>query len=288
MTSTVLSAKRLAMVLFVVVVCLATGPGRAWACSCVQPGTPAEELAKSTAVFTGRVVDVHTPTSEVISSADPVQVTFQVYSVWKGPVNEQLVVTTARESASCGYAFSQGLEYLVYAYGSESELAADICSRSRSLSGADGDLAALGHGTDPAAGQLDQPTVPPVGPSPQPAQEGSFGGLLPLAGGLAIQMVIVAAVVVLGTRVKKPALKILVWAVALYLFLGFLYSAVGLYCYNTRNWEFYGGLSVPPLFCPMGIFDLLMWPVYVWANLINGFGVFGNCGPPLLQAIAGG
>ena len=110
--------------------------------------------------------------------------------------------------------------------------------------------------------------------------EGLFGRILVLAGGLAIEMAIIAAVVVvLALRAKNPVARVLVWIVVLYLLFGLLYSAVGLYCYNVRNWEVYGGLSVPPLFCPMGIFDLLMWPVYVWANLINGFGVLGNCRP---------
>ncbi len=110
--------------------------------------------------------------------------------------------------------------------------------------------------------------------------EGLLGRILVLAGGLAIEMAIIAAVVVvLALRAKNPVARVLVWIVVLYLLFGLLYSAVGLYCYNVRNWEVYGGLSVPPLFCPMGIFDLLMWPVYVWANWINGFGVLGNCRP---------
>lgn len=265
---TMLPAKRLFLLLLVAIGCLAISPGRAWACTCLPPGAAAEELAKSTAVFAGKAIDLDVPAGARISSADLVRVTFQVYTVWKGLVHDTLVVTTARGSASCGYPFSEGLEYLVYAYGTETELEVGLCSRTWLLSAAGEDLVALGQGTSPPAGN-------PV----QPVQDRLFERILVLAGGLAIQMVIVAAVVVFALRTRKPALRVLAWAGALYLFLGFVYSTVGLYCYNARNWEFYGGLSVPPLFCLMGISDLLMWPVYVWANLINGFGVLGTCRP---------
>ena len=55
----------------------------------------------------------------MISSADPVKVTFEVSKIWKGPDYKTLVVTTARDGASCGYPFKQDEEYIVYAYGEE-------------------------------------------------------------------------------------------------------------------------------------------------------------------------
>ncbi len=79
---------------------------------------------------------------------------------------------------------------------------------------------------------------------------------------------------------RNTAIMILILGVALYMFIGLLYTAGSLYCYNARNWEMFGGFSLPPLFFPLGIlFDLFLWPVYLWANLINGFGIFGNCKP---------
>jgi len=265
--------KRLALGLLVVVGCLASGPGRAWACTCALPGPPAEELAKSTAVFAGKVIGLNMPIGRVIRSTDPVRVTFRVYAVWKGPAHDRLVVTTARGGASCGYPFSRGSEYLVYARGTASSLETGICSRTRLLSAAGEDLAALGRGTA-------LPTEHPVRSTPGRVLE----RVIVLAGGLGIQIAIVAFVIVLAARAKNPAVKAAGWSVSLYLLFGLVYGVVGLYCYNVRNWEFYGGLSVPPLYFPVGIFgDLLIWPVYVWANLINGFGVFGNCGPPYVM-----
>jgi hypothetical protein len=235
----------------------------------VLPGTPAEESTKSTAVFAGKVIGLNMPIGLVIRSTDLVRVTFQVYTVWKGPVHDTLVVTTARGGASCGYPFSRDSEYLVYARGTESFLETGICSRTRLLSAAGEDLVALGRGTALLAED-------PVRSTPGRVLERA----LILAGGLGIQMAIVAFVTVLAARVRNPAVKAVVWSVALYLLLGLVHGVVGLYCYHVRNWELYGGLSVPPLYFPIGIFgDLLMWPVDVWANLINGFGVFGNCRP---------
>jgi len=81
-------------------------------------------------------------------------------------------------------------------------------------------------------------------------------------------------------RTHKMLLFLLIMGAVAYLFIGLLYSAASLYCYNVRNWDVYGGFSLPPLFCPIGFFfDLFLWPVYVWANWINGFGLFGNCAP---------
>ncbi len=81
---------------------------RVFACSCAAPGQPAIELENATAVFAGRVLALEVRRGPTISSADPVKVKFQVQEMWKGPVQNQLVVTTSRSGASCGYAFEQG------------------------------------------------------------------------------------------------------------------------------------------------------------------------------------
>ena len=66
----------------------------AFACSCVEPGTPLEQLEWADAVFAGKVIDVDAPGGLVISTADPVKVTFDVSKVWKGSDDKTLVVTT--------------------------------------------------------------------------------------------------------------------------------------------------------------------------------------------------
>lgn len=140
--------KRMQILLVVVLILLALAVtvDRAYACSCVMPGPPTAELEAATAVFSGKVLRADVRGGEVTSSADPVWVGFQAYSVWKGPALTTLVVTTARGSASCGYPFEVGREYLVYSGGTWDALEVSLCSRTRLLSEADEDLAALGSG----------------------------------------------------------------------------------------------------------------------------------------------
>ena len=126
----------------------ATSSTPGYACSCIALGPPEEELARSTAVFTGTVLEVYTRNKPgfSISSADPVDVTFQVETVWKGPAAKTLVASTARYGASCGYEFEAGNRYLVYANGAESGLTVSLCSRTRPISQATQDLDQLGQG----------------------------------------------------------------------------------------------------------------------------------------------
>ncbi|MGQ9553067.1 MAG: hypothetical protein ACUVWR_03025 [Anaerolineae bacterium] len=71
--------------------------------------------------------------------------------------------------------------------------------------------------------------------------------------------------------------KLLAGLAVAYLFVGLCYSGIGLYCYNVRNWNLYGGFSLPPLFFPFGILTPLLWPLYLWADWVNSVGVFGDC-----------
>ena len=77
------------------------------------------------------------------SSLDPTTVRFEVDSVWKGPVDETISLETARSGASCGYTFTEGLEYLVYSRDGET---VNLCSRTKPLFDAAEDMAALGEG----------------------------------------------------------------------------------------------------------------------------------------------
>ena len=136
--------------LFIVVSLLFLNTAIVNACSCAQPSPPKESLEQSCAVFAGRVVDIDVPSGIVNSSADPVKVTFEVSKIWKGPDYKTLVLTTARDEASCGYSFKQNEEYIIYAYGEENKLSTDICSRTRLLTNAQEDLQELGEGNLPS------------------------------------------------------------------------------------------------------------------------------------------
>ncbi|MDZ7611875.1 MAG: hypothetical protein U5L10_03870 [Candidatus Moranbacteria bacterium] len=141
--------KKIILLLFIMGSLFVVNTAIVTACSCVQPASPQESLEQSTAVFAGKVIDVDVPSGLVVSSADPVKVTFEVSKIWKGPDYKTLVLTTARDEASCGYSFKENEEYIVYAYGEEDTLSTDICSRTKPLANAEEDLQDLGTGNSP-------------------------------------------------------------------------------------------------------------------------------------------
>jgi hypothetical protein len=101
------------------------------------------------------------PAKAISSSIDPVLVTFDVSQVWKGPEFTSLAVSTAQSSASCGYTFEFGRDYLVYAYGAEENLEVGLCSRTQLLADAEADLAELGQATEPTAANPSLPAASP-------------------------------------------------------------------------------------------------------------------------------
>ncbi len=119
-------------------------PEPAGACSCVPPRTPGAEFDQASAVFSGRVLEQHELTLPNIEN--PVQVSLQTYRVWKGTALSRIAIRTGGGSASCGYPFQPGQEYLVYGFDYQGDLTTNICWRTRLLGNAGEDLAALGEG----------------------------------------------------------------------------------------------------------------------------------------------
>jgi hypothetical protein len=122
------------------------------ACSCIQT-TPQQSLKNSKVVFAGRVIDVVEQRDSTDAASGPslagVKVTFDASQVWKGKPDRQMVITTSGSSASCGYFFEKGKEYLVYANGQGTQLQTGLCSGTKPLSNAQADLAVLGRGISP-------------------------------------------------------------------------------------------------------------------------------------------
>ena len=142
---------------------------QAYACKCVVPGSPSEELEKFNAVFTGRVLSIEhsfDPNASSVSPGDHTTVGFTVNTVWKGTVDKNIDLTTPPTGGSCGFAFVEGEEYIVYAYENAEEnanLNVSICSRTALLAEAQADLDALGDGYAPQGGT--------AGPSSEQSQE---------------------------------------------------------------------------------------------------------------------
>ncbi len=121
------------------------------ACKCVQT-TPEQSFERAKTVFSGRVVDVveQSPAerrsprgNEDSSFLTGVKVIFEVSKVWKGKNEQRLAVMTSGSSASCGYSFQEGQEYIVYASGEEAKLQTGLCSGTKPVSEAQTDLGVL-------------------------------------------------------------------------------------------------------------------------------------------------
>jgi hypothetical protein len=105
----------------------------ACACSCAQV-TSEEAANNSTLVFVGVVRDINKPLQIFGgSSADPVTVEFDVSEVHKGQVPARLSLTTALDGASCGYPFTEGGRYLVFASDYGSGMSTSLCAGNRDL-----------------------------------------------------------------------------------------------------------------------------------------------------------
>ena len=167
---TVVCARVVGLALMVGVLWLLGSTGQAYACSCVEPGSPSEELEKFDAVFAGRVVSIQhsfDPDTGVRGPGDRTTVGFEVSAVWKGDVHETMYVTTPPSDASCGFSFVEGEEYIVYGYDTgraDDGYSVGLCSRTALLGQAQADLDELGEGQAPEAG-----TGGPVPEQPQVA-----------------------------------------------------------------------------------------------------------------------
>lgn len=101
-------AVRLVLIAVFVLALLPLGANTAWACLCDRL-VPREAVANAAAVFTGVARGRITP--ERIGFGERVE--FNVETVYKGGVPDRWAVTV--EATSCGYVFSDGERYTVFA-----------------------------------------------------------------------------------------------------------------------------------------------------------------------------
>lgn len=124
------------------------GAAPALACSCA-PMTDAEYVDNADVVFAGTLLDREEPrSSPIISSDDPVTLTFAVSEVYKGQVGAMAQVRTASSGASCGLEIEGEGPFLVFTTFDENGLTASLCGGTRDLP--ETVPAALGEGRPPA------------------------------------------------------------------------------------------------------------------------------------------
>ena len=125
-----------------------TSPG-ARACSCFPPGTPCESFGSAAAVFSGTATSVRDPErprpGEIRETPYMRIFKFSVDQAYSGVDGTEVEVLTGNGGGDCGYRFTIGERYLVYAYVSENRLVTSICSRTKLFENADEDLEFLGN-----------------------------------------------------------------------------------------------------------------------------------------------
>lgn len=114
--------------------------GTGFACSCQPPDEPLMAFEKSSVVFVGKAID---KTLVVEGGQREFDYRFQVLRQLKSAPKDELVVRSGSSGGGlCGYPFTVGEEYLIYAVGGETPYT-DICTRTRKLENAAGDLQEL-------------------------------------------------------------------------------------------------------------------------------------------------
>lgn len=110
------------------------GATEIFACSCKKPREVEEEHKTAVAVFSGEVISV-------AQSAGSTKVKIRVEKTWKGSLTKTIEI---RGGGMCGYNFTAGKKYLIYASGTtENGLSASLCSRTKNLPDAAEDVKLL-------------------------------------------------------------------------------------------------------------------------------------------------
>ena len=139
-------------------------PEKSYACSCVRPGSPTEELEKSAAVFSGTVKSTTPSSSEHLTLTAEVEVN----AVWKGPLYQTMYVSASnpRQGPVCGMHFVEGAQYIFYAVyeiqGSDysPDWWVNRCTLTSPIAGADYILDELGEGQAPIVAPPTSPQMP--------------------------------------------------------------------------------------------------------------------------------
>jgi hypothetical protein len=142
-------------ILFVLLV-VAT-PRSAAACSCMIVGPACQAYWKTDAVFDATVTRIQRLPPADTSAAlelpsDDTLVTLQVHRSWKGAGTGEVEITTASSSSACGYEFTEGDRYLVFARHWRGRWSVSYCSATQQFDGSGPAAAFLASLERPAPG----------------------------------------------------------------------------------------------------------------------------------------
>lgn len=131
--NTLASAGRLLLIIAILGTMLSI-PRQAWACSCAGSSPPSAAFANADAVFVGKA------TAKFPIPASGVYVPFTVSRSWKGVTSTHVIIYTGSGGGDCGYGFTPGKEYVVYANDYNGALGTTICHRTNPTASAITDL----------------------------------------------------------------------------------------------------------------------------------------------------
>ena len=127
--------RRTLIVIFLAVMAVPVVASPCWACSCAVSENPEEtrrmQAESADLIFTGiatsqRIVD---PAPDDGFTGDEVVYTrFRVRKTYKGHPGRWVTVLTANNEAACGYNFTEGERYTVFAYEENDRYHTNICS----------------------------------------------------------------------------------------------------------------------------------------------------------------
>ena len=142
------------LVAFALCVCLSfivlmAAPNISYACKCLDKPSVEQELKTSSAVFSGKVIEIK---EEKRNDTIVEKVLIEVNQTWKGPAESQIILESLQ--SSCSFTFRKGKEYIVYAtlnseMNDKTALTTEVCDRTVLLENAEEDLKLLGGGRKP-------------------------------------------------------------------------------------------------------------------------------------------
>lgn len=137
--------KKLLLVVALVSTSIVFAPGSAFACSCAEPLSDAEAEKDADAVFAGTVTghEITRPIggenplgTQDVRMALEVEWAFAVDTYVKGEPAEEIIIKSSGQGAACGFQFTEGERYLVFAYEDDRDdgvLSTNSCTSTRSI-----------------------------------------------------------------------------------------------------------------------------------------------------------
>src|SRR5699024_5073193 len=109
--------RKIAFLMSILILFILAIPKKSHACDCRISEDPLAEKEMYDGVFSGEVVEIvdKAKNKRIQSSADLLEVRLTIKETWKGVEQTAITLFTERDSASCGFPFEVGEEYLIYA-----------------------------------------------------------------------------------------------------------------------------------------------------------------------------